>query len=81
MGKMYYSWLFRLGDVKMCTVKVEAGKAPASVNVTCEKTGKDIITTNQWGQYCEDLCGIEEDKKEAKAIMDIVTKSIKEWDF
>jgi len=56
----------------MCTVKVEEGLAPASVNVTCSKTGKPIIKINKYGQYCEDNCGIFFDKRFYKETMELI---------
>jgi uncharacterized protein with PIN domain len=38
-------------------------KGRIDAKVTCAKTGKPIVITNQYGMYCEDKCGLEQDKQ------------------
>ena len=33
-----------------------------NVNISCKICGKPIIKSNDYGMYCEDECGIEDDK-------------------
>jgi len=44
-----------------------------NVGVTCEKCGKPIVKSNQWGMFCEDNCGLEK-SKEAKKMVDGLLK-------
>ena len=34
-----------------------------SINISCNNCGKPIIKSNEFGMYCEDECGLEDDKK------------------
>jgi hypothetical protein len=47
----------------MCEPKFIPGVEDGDVDLICNITNKRIIHSNQFGMYCEDYCGIEEDKK------------------
>jgi len=39
-----------------------------NLSIVCKKCNKPINTSNQYGMYCEDLCGMEDDIKAFKKI-------------
>jgi ribosomal protein L37AE/L43A len=34
-----------------------------NISVTCKICGKPIVKSNKYGMYCEDMCGLKEDKE------------------
>ena len=41
------------------------------VSVSCKICGKPIIKSNKFGMYCENMCGLEDDKKAYNKIKSI----------
>ena len=39
-----------------------------AIDVSCSKCGKPITEANKYGMYCEDFCGLNEDKEAAKCL-------------
>lgn len=37
--------------------------SPVNINITCKKCGEPIDHSNEFGMYCKNECGIDEDKK------------------
>jgi len=33
-----------------------------NINISCKICGNPIIKSNDYGMYCEDMCGLEDDK-------------------
>jgi len=56
----------------MCDVEalsVENPNGGADITVTCKISGKPVNISNEYGMYCEDMCGLKEDKV-AKLFLD-----------
>jgi len=34
-----------------------------NTDIICSISGKPITESNEWGMYCENLCGIDKDKE------------------
>ena len=43
-----------------------------NINLSCKVCGKPITKTNKFGMYCEDMCGLDEDKKAYEKIEKIM---------
>ncbi len=51
-----------------------------NININCKKCGKPITESNDYGMYCENYCGQDEDIKayeKIKKIMPFFTKGFK----
>ena len=44
------------------------------IDVTCEKCGEPIITTDEYGMYCKNRCGEKENKEAAKRLPKILKR-------
>ena len=44
---------------------------------TCD-CGKDITITNEYGMFCEDICGYEESVEASKQVDDLISKLLNE---
>lgn len=47
------------------------------IDVLC-KCGKPIVISNEYGMFCEDMCGYEESKKAAEAMGPLIEEFAKE---
>jgi predicted nucleic acid-binding Zn ribbon protein len=43
--------------------RIKVNHTTDTLNVTCKKCGQPIDHSNQFGMYCKNECGLEEDKK------------------
>jgi len=43
-------------------IKVTEPK-PGHLWLNCDQCGKPVSKTNEYGMFCEDMCGLEESKK------------------
>jgi ribosomal protein L37AE/L43A len=43
-----------------------------NVKATCDECGKDLVTSNIYGIFCEDKCGYEESVKAREQVMVMV---------
>jgi hypothetical protein len=62
----------------MCEISVSG--SGANVEFRCKKTGKPITVTNEYGMFCEDLCGLEEMKKEPGNLTEFFQKMASEYE-
>lgn len=46
--------------------------------VFCDDCGKPITITNQFGMFCDDLCGFEESVEASKSIDSLIELVLKE---
>lgn len=42
-----------------------------NLSLTCKVCGKPIVKSNKFGMYCENMCGLEEDKEAFKKLNDM----------
>jgi hypothetical protein len=47
-----------------------------TLKLFCKATDKEIRLHNRWGYYCEDLCGIEQDRMSDQEIENILNKEL-----
>lgn len=47
----------------MCDIKSDFNEKTGEAKVICTITGKPITVANDYGMYCEDLCGMDRDKE------------------
>ena len=45
-----------------------------NVTVTCDDCGKPIVSSNEYGMFCEDKCRLEESKKAKAKIEEFIGK-------
>ncbi len=55
----------------------KVGKNKFDVEITCDTCGKPISVTNQYGMFCENLCGLEESKEAKKKVDKLLRTFIK----
>lgn len=49
-----------------------------NAHIYCDDCGKDITVSNEYGMFCEDLCGLEESIKAGKEIDKLIERALKE---
>jgi len=60
------------GGVKKCT----------NLEIACPTCHKRLTVVNEYGMFCEDLCGLEESKEASKVISKLIGKLMRdEFDF
>jgi len=59
--------------------RIKATLKNGNASLTCKVCGKPIVKSNKYGMYCENMCGLEEDKKAYIKTNKIIDKFFKKF--